>query len=274
MFFLATGYAAAFTVAGIMTQRNPMFKVPGGLLITIAVCMTPLAVYGFQRWFGIWGFDDPGHYQDFYRWVRGGWFAMEIATVIIGLVAVYYFRFPFLTAPIAFVLWYISMDLTPIIAGGQDQFDWALRKQVSLWFGLAMIMCSFIVDRVAKKDYAFWGYLFGLLAFWGGLSLMKSDNEVAKFFYFLTNLGLIVLSVYLRRYAFIIFGTIGVWGYVGHLAFQIFKGSLLFPFSLTLLGLSLVLFGILLKKYKDRIEDAVVNLLPDWLLKMRPIIRA
>jgi hypothetical protein len=40
---------------------------------------------------------------------------MEVGTVAAGLVALRYFRFPFLTAPIAFALWFMSMDLTPLI---------------------------------------------------------------------------------------------------------------------------------------------------------------
>lgn len=59
---------------------------------------------------------------------------MELATVAAGLIALRFVRFPFVTAPIAFALWYMSMDLTPIIAGSDD-FEWELRKQVSMWFG-------------------------------------------------------------------------------------------------------------------------------------------
>ena len=43
---------------------------------------------------------------------------MEMATIAAGVIALWFFRFPFLTAPTAFVLWYVSMDLTPIISGG------------------------------------------------------------------------------------------------------------------------------------------------------------
>ena len=44
------------------------------------------------------------------------------------------------------------------------------------------------------SDYAFWGYLFGLMAFWGGLSAMHSDSELNKVLYCLLNVGLVVLS--------------------------------------------------------------------------------
>jgi hypothetical protein len=269
IFAISLSYAAVFTVAGAVAWQRPGFRVPGGLLITMAVCMTPLAVYGLQRWLGLWGFDDPGQYRDFHRWIRSGWFSMEIATIATGLVALWFFRFPFITAPVAFVLWYVAMDLTPVISGN-DGFDWALRQLVSLWFGLAMIASAYVVDRRTEQDFAFWGYLFGLLAFWGGLSLLKSDSEVSRFAYFAINLALIWMSVFLRRRVFIVFGALGVLGYVGHLAEIIFEKSALFSFILTAFGLAIIYLGILLKRHGARIAQTIENTLPAWIQRLRP----
>ena len=272
IFLISAGYAAAFVVIGSMLWRRGGLRVPGGLLITMAVCMTPLAVYGLQRWLGLWGFDDPGQYKDFHRWIRGGWFAMEVATIATGLFAMYFFRFPFLTAPIAFVLWFMSMDLTPILFGSAD-FAWEQRQLVSLWFGLAMIAGTYIIDHRTKEDFAFWGYLFGLIAFWGGMSLMESDSELSKFTYFLVNLALIWMSVFLRRRAFMVFGTLGVMGYIGHLA-QIFEDSILFPFVLIVIGLAVIYLGIQLKRHGARVARAVEDTMPLWMRRLRPSERA
>lgn len=268
IFLISAVYAAAFVVIGSMLWQRGGLRVPGGLLITMAVCMTPLAVYGLQRWLGMWGFEDPGQYRDFHPWIRGGWFAMEVATIATGLFAIRFFRFPFLTAPIAFVLWYMSMDLTPILSGSAD-FDWEQRQLVSLWFGLAMIAGTYIIDHRTKEDFAFWGYLFGLFAFWGGLSLMDSDSELSKFFYFLINLALIWISVFLRRRAFMVFGVLGVFGYTGHLA-QIFEDSILFPFVLTVIGLAIIYLAIQLKRHGARVEQAVEETMPVWMRRLRP----
>ena len=273
IFLISAAYAAAFLVIGSMVWQRGGLRVPGGLLITMAVCMTPLAVYGLQRWLGVWGFDDPGEYRDFHVWIRGGWFAMEVATIAAGVIALWFFRFPFLTAPIAFVLWYMSMDLTPIISGGTD-FDWELRRLVSLWFGLAMIAGTYLIDHRTKEDFAFWGYLFGLIAFWGGLTMLESDSELSKFFYFLINLAIIGMSVFLRRRAFMVFGALGVLGYIGHLAYSIFEESILFPFVLTGIGLGVIYLGILLKRHAAKLEQGVENALPGWTKRLRPSERA
>ena len=43
---IAAGYAAVFFLVGRRLWIKPLFRISGGLLITVAVCMTPLAVYG------------------------------------------------------------------------------------------------------------------------------------------------------------------------------------------------------------------------------------
>jgi hypothetical protein len=74
------------------------------------------------------------------------------------------------------------------------------------------------------------------MAFWGGLSLMESDSELRKLLYCLINLGLMFVAVFLERRAFLVFGAMGVFGYLGHLSYSIFKNSMLFPLALTLIG--------------------------------------
>lgn len=151
---VAVAYALAFSAAGreLWFRRN--LRVPGGLLFTVAVCMTPLAIYGIERMTGLWPQGDPGSYADYYDWVRGSWILMELGTVAVGFLVIRYVRFPFLTAPIAFALWFLSMDLTPLLFG-QDEFTWEQRRQVSVWFGLAMLLVTFAFDRRTEEDFAF-----------------------------------------------------------------------------------------------------------------------
>ena len=66
-------------------------------------------------------------------------------------------------------------------------------------------------------------------------------------------MGLILLSVLLQRRVFVVFGAFGVFDYVGHLAWEIFEDSLLFPFVLSAVGLSIIALGILYAKNCDKI---------------------
>lgn len=272
IFLISAAYAICFILAGRTLWSKETLKVPGGLLFTMAVCMTPLAIYGLERYTGIWPQGDPGTYRGYHIWVKGSWFLMELGTIIAGAIMLKFIRFPFLTAPIAFSLWYMSMDLTPLLFG-KTEFAWDERLFVSLWFGVAVLLVAYIIDRRTKDDYAFWLYLFGLLSFWGGLSLINSDSELDKFFYCVINIGLVFLSVLLERRAFIIFGALGVFGYLGHLASVVFKDSLLFPFALSILGIMVIYLGILYQRHHAEIERAVLGLVPDSLRRALPKAR-
>jgi hypothetical protein len=269
IFLISAVYALCFVLAGRTLWYKEKLQVPGGLLFTMAVCMTPLAIYGLERLTGIWPQADPGVYRGYHIWVKGSWFLMEVGTILAGVVALRFIRFPFLTAPIAFSLWYMSMDLTPLLFG-QTDFTWNQRLWVSLWFGLAVLLVSYIIDRRTEEDYALWGYLFGMLAFWGGLSLMESGSEFRRLLYCLINIGLILLSVLLDRRVFIVFGSLGVFGYLSHLAYRVFKDSLLFPFVLSILGILLIYLGIKYQRNREAIDRFILALVPEELRQLLP----
>jgi hypothetical protein len=269
IFLISAVYALCFVLAGRTLWYKEKLQVPGGLLFTMAVCMTPLAIYGLERLTGIWPQADPGVYRGYHIWVKGSWFLMEVGTILAGVVALRFIRFPFLTAPIAFSLWYMSMDLTPLLFG-QTDFTWNQRLWVSLWFGLAVLLVSYIIDRRTEEDYALWGYLFGMLAFWGGLSLMESGSELRRFLYCVINVGLILLSVLLDRRLFIVFGSLGVFGYLGHLAYRVFKDSLMFPFVLSFLGILIIYLGIKYQRNRDVINRSILGLMPKKFRQLLP----
>lgn len=264
-------YALVFLATGGWLWHSKGLRTPGGILVAAAVCMTPMAVYGVQEMSGWWVWDSPGMYEDFYHWIKGGWFFMEVVTVLAGLAAFRFFRFPFITLPIAFSLWFLSMDLTALLYG--PDFSWDQRKLVSLWFGLCVLVASYAVDRRTKEDFAFWGYLFGMLAFWGGLSSLDSDSELSKFIYCCINLVLMGLSVLIQRRVFIVFGSIGVFAYLGHLANTVFDDVLVFTFALTGLGLAIIGLGVKYHKHRKLIEEKLLGAIPEVVRKTLPQYR-
>ena len=268
---IGAGYGLAFLGMGNWLWKNRGQRVPGGILVTAAVCMTPLVVFGLQELSGWWVWDAPGMYEDFYRWIKGGWFFMEIATVAVGLFALCRFRFPFITLPVAFSLWFLSMDLTAVLYG--PDFSWDQRKVVSLCFGLVMLVIAYLVDRRTRQDFAFWLYLFGMIAFWGGLTSLDSDSELGKFVYCCINLLLIAVSVILQRRVFIVFGGLGVSIYLGHLAADVFDDTLSFSFALSGLGLLVILAGLQYHKHREAIEEKALGLLPAAIRRTLPRYR-
>jgi hypothetical protein len=187
---------------------------------------------------------------------------MEFATLAVGAAMLWRYRLPFLVMPVAVTLWYMSMDIA-LYLFPDTALTWEIRKWISLWFGLLMVLLAFWVDVRTRhtQDFAFWLYLFGVIAFWGGLSLMQSDSEWKKFIYLCINLGMIVVGAALARRVFVVFGGLGAAGYLGYLAYNVFQNSMLFPFVLTVLGLGVIYLGILWQRH----EAALHRHLRVWL---------
>lgn len=264
----------ALLYAGIGLKLTNVFKakgyaVPAGVCATFVVALTPLAIYGLQHALGVW--PDESVYRDYHRYIKWHWLFMELGTLAIGSIIAWKYRYPFLMMPIAVTLWYLSMDITAMISGGD--FDWELRKLVSMYCGLLMIGLAFWIDIRArnKADYAFWIYMFGVMAFWCGLSLQHSDSELSKFIYFCINLFMIGVGVMLVRRVFVVFGALGCSGYIGYLASNIFKDSWLFPITLTILGLLVIYLGVLWQKHEKSITEKAQKMLP---IQLRELLKS
>ncbi len=250
---VAIAYATLFYLIGSRFWNTPLRRVPGGLLLTVAVCMTPLAIYGVERATGFWPVNDPGSYTRFHPYINGSWLFMEAGTVLVGLFTLRKWRFPFITAPIAYALWFASMDAPELFFA--QPLSWEEKKWFSVSFGLIMLGFTYFADLKRKQDdLTFWGYLFGLLTFWGGLTAMNSNSEIGKFIYFLINVGLVTAAVILGRRTFILFGALGVSFYLGHLAHDLFKDSFAFPFVLSFIGLGIIYLGIVYRKKADALN--------------------
>ena len=258
---IALAYAGAGLCVTEFFLKRRGLPVPAGITAAFVVALTPLAVYGLQVGLGWWAEGKVLH--EYHRHIDWRWIFMELATLASGALALWRYRLPFLVMPIAATLWYMSMDLAPL-AFGEADLTWELRKLVSLWFGLFIVLLAFWVDirTHREKDYAFWLYLFGALAFWCGLSSMHSDSEASKFVYLCINLGMIVVGALLSRRVFTVLGALGAAGYLGHLAHHVFKDSLVFPFALTLIGLGVIYLGILWQRHERAISIKLHTLLP------------
>lgn len=256
----------AYAAAGLALANHFQakgFAIPAGICAAFVVAVTPLAIYGLQQGMGWW--PDQSLYLDYHRYIQWHWLYIQLSTLAVGALVAYRYRYPFLLMPVAVTLWYLSMDIAALIAGGHA--DFALRALVSMYFGLLITLLAFWLDIRGHQfgDYAFWLYLFGVIAFWSGLSMQYSDSELAKFSYFCINLTMIVLGVLLVRRVVLVFGALGSALYLGHLANVVFKDSLLFPVFLTALGLGIIYLGILWQKNERQISLRLRSYLPQAL---------
>lgn len=261
-FFISVCYAVfALGLTHWLLERKQL-EVPAGITATLAVVMVPLAIFFVQMTMGYWGENKP--YRDYHVFIDWRWIEMELGTLTIGAILLWRYRFPFMLMPIAVTLWYMSMDLVPFLLGADVVYDWEIRKFISLWFGLAMVLVAFWVDLRSRfsRDYAFWLYFFGVLAFWGGLSLMKSGSEWGKLGYCGINVAMILIGAVLGRRVFAVFGGLGVAGYLGYLSYKVFKDSMIFPLALSLVGLAIIGLGVLWQRREAQWSARLRGFLP------------
>lgn len=264
-------YAILFIAAGHYLWAVKGLRTPGGLLIAVAVSMAPLAVFGVQDAMDLWSqFGKPGTVRDFYIWVKGSFVFMETATIVAAIVALRFYRFPFIVLVMAIALWFLSMDIVPWITGAPFG-NWETSRKVSIWFGLGIIIAAVVVNlRQRSGDFAFWLYLFGVLTFWGGITAASDGSNLDKALYCAVNVVFLLVAVCLARRVFAVFGTIGIAIYLGDLADKLFKDSLLFPFALSLIGVAIIALGLYFYRHQAAIGGWIEARLPDGLKRLRP----
>jgi len=265
MFFISMGYAGIGLMLTQKFQRSG-YAIPAGICATFVMAITPLAIYGIQEAMGWW--PDDTSYREYHQYIQWHWIYLEFGTLAAGTAMARTYRYPFMIMPIAVTLWYMSMDIAVMITGGH--YDYQFRALFSLWFGLLTTLLAFWVDIHSRKsaDYAFWLYLFGVMTFWGGLSMQHSDSELNKLIYFCINLGMVCIGAILVRRVFVVFGAFGCAWYFQHLASEIFENSWLFPITLTAIGLGIIYLGIVWQRNEQAVTQKIRSVLPEALREL------
>jgi hypothetical protein len=237
--------------------------------------MVPMMIYGVQDALDLWRFaqGQPGSYQDFFPYVHGSWLYMEIGTLLAALLALRFYKVPFLLLVAGIALWFMSMDLAMWFTAKPDDFDdLETRRLVSIVFGLVMIAAAWAIDlaRPRGPDLAFWLHIFGALTFWVALTASLDSTALLRFVYFLINLALIGLALYLNRRIYAVFGAIGVAIYLGYLAYDVFPDMILFSFALSAIGLGVIGLGLWLNRHHAALSAAIDTRTPAPLRRLRP----
>ncbi len=242
--------------------------IPAGIMSVFCVALVPLAIYNIQLIFGLFP-NTTVHYRGFYSWIQGYWVPMELGTVVVGVIMLYLYQFSFLIFPIAFSLWFLSMDLYCLFFN-MDNFN--SRAEFSIYFGLLMLCAALYMDfkyNDNKQDYAYWLYLFGVMTFWSGLSFQCSTSELNKFIYCLINVVLIFSGVILNRRVFSVFGALGVFSYLTYLSVSVFADSFSFPVVLVFLGILIMLAASRWSRVEKKLMLLIRPYLPQKILDRR-----
>ena len=118
-----------------------------------------------------------------------------------------------------------------------------------------MLLIAYWLEGKRDLDFSFWGYVFGLLAFTGGLSLMESHSEWSKVGYLLIHIALVGISLLLKRKVFVVFGAVGIFGYLSNEAYTHFRNSVAFPFVLSVIGIALIFLAMQYKRNETALRE-------------------
>ena len=96
-----------------------------------------------------------------------------------------------------------------------------------------------------------WGVILSIMA------QFRWNNEPVYFLFALFCLAYMVTSILVQRKVFMVWGAIGIIGYLGHLAYGIFKDSPIFPLVIIAIGLAIIFSGIYYTKNCEKIETTL-----------------
>jgi len=163
------------------------------------------------------------------------------------------------------------LAIVAVLAGGQPN-DQTMGIHLAL-SGLVVMTVGFLADRRTEEDFAFWLYGLGLAHFWVGLLVLMDSSEPAWLAFAAINFLLVIVSILLQRRAFMVAGGLGIFIYLGHLGFETFEDSLLFPFVLSFVGLATIGIAVWYKKHEEKVVAAMLGALPAAVRKRLPSAR-
>lgn len=83
-------------------------------------------------------------------------------------------------------------------------------------------------------------------------------------------MGLLALGVVLQRRAFLVFGAIGLFLYLGHLAWEVFKDAILFTLALSAPGFALIALAVRSQRRTLLLSELQQRWVPQALMRWVP----
>jgi hypothetical protein len=234
-------YAIAFAAAGL-ALRHRGFTIAGGLAVVLAVAMTPVWGWAVLRLSSLW--PDPLDFGDplarFDPYIASRLIIVELATIGVALVALRRIRFSGLAAPIAIAFVALLVHLGEAL--GDPRLEWYVGPYYLLVIACTTLAIAYAVDRrqPPSEDYALWFYLAGSVMLFAGYANAWSHIGAWRHAMPLVAVALVAASLYLRRRVLVIAGGVAAFGYLGYLAFDVFRRVVALPIALAALGLLVI----------------------------------
>jgi hypothetical protein len=235
----AVAFLAGFGLVAMALRRRGWW-VPGGLSAALAVAVFPAAAVAFLTLIDAW----PG--EPFFRPLEefSGWtFGVGVATALVGLLAWWLTRFPFVLAVAIGAILVSAQLLTPCFDESPSGDE---RAATALVIGAILFVLGVFIDAFGRRREAFWFHVLGLFSIAAGLVYLTGefggDPERGWVPMLIGGAALLIAAGPVRRATWAVYGVLGVYATVAHyLAKELDEQR--WPFALLLLLLALLIFA-------------------------------
>lgn len=235
--------------AGFVLRRTgqPLAIDAGSLLVAIGTVAILLFGYTLYKVLGWWPAPwDQGDVDAEARGERVNQLMMVSQIVAAAAAAIFAFRLKvpwmlLLTGVLGWMAWLTFVDQWIPRAERSDPSMWIMSL-----YGVAFVVAGFVVDRLRMRPYALWLYLVGLTATFVFLGIDSFDDALGLtgLIFLALSIVAIALSMVLDEQIFLLYGALGLYGWVSALIIDAFGGSRTVAAILIILGVVIVLAGI------------------------------
>lgn len=250
---VALVYAALFAgVARFLSREG--FRYAAAVATLLVVGMTPIvswAILSLAGWWNLYLANDRTYgIQPFNPiWSQLRWLPIDLATILVSLVALRRVAFGVLALPIALALAAFMSHIVPLVLDPEIARALGGRWPLLTVFILFAIAYAIDMRQSRDEDYALWFYAVGIVAlgvtitwFWNESSTIAAHGMLVAAFAFA------VAALRLRRRLLLFAAFAGFVSYIGYLAFDLFRERLDFPIALATMGLVVILSAVWLQR--------------------------
>jgi len=251
-------YAGTFTVVGVALRRR-RFLTAGGIALTLGVMMTPVWTWSLLVLSG--EAPRPGEWNHplarYEPYVASRYMICELATIGVALAVVRRVRFFGLGVPLAAAFVAVLMHLGQAL--GDPRLAWYVGPFYQCVVATATLAVAYAVERrqPGGEDYAFWFYLAGALMLVVGYVTVWSKIGAWRHALPLVAAAFVIAALYLRRRTLLAAGGLFAFGYLGYLAFDVFKRVVALPIALAGLGLLVIVATVWMQRRFPALVDRV-----------------
>lgn len=262
---VAAAYASLLIASSAWLERRN-FRHASAIALMLAVTLVPVPVWSVEVLTGFWPAGAQSDWlSDSNQWMAVCWVIIDLATLLAALVAMRRRPSVALTIPMAAVSWLLCLQMTRAVAG--EYLTGSLSQWLFMVDGLMVCLIAGEVDRWQSRarvdgrgldgDYAFFFWLVGLTTFAIAYMAVWARAGAGRHLMLVVALILVALSLALRRRTHLVFGLLGLFGYLAYLALDAFRNYLSLPVILGTLGVVLILATVWVQRRFPRLVERV-----------------